>query len=308
MKQALLIFGFSAVIASSLVISSPSSAKTVKACDEEWKANKATIQASGKKKKDFITECRAETASTESPAAQAAPAETPNSSATTPRTRSAKTLRACAAEWTANKETLQASGKTRKDFVVECRAGTETTAAATTAPSAGMTPTAGKKTVKACEADWKANKAAIQASGKKKTDFMTECRAEPGSTETAAQAPQSKPAEQPKPEVATQSTTTAQPKSAAAPQPTTPAQPRSEATKAPAPQAPTASLATGQFTTEADAKSHCPGDTVVWANTRSRVYHYATSRRYGHTKLGAFMCEKETAAAGMRAAKRERRL
>ncbi len=64
MKQALLIFGFAAVIASSLVISSPSSAKTVKACDEEWKANKATIQASGKKKKDFITECRAETAST----------------------------------------------------------------------------------------------------------------------------------------------------------------------------------------------------------------------------------------------------
>jgi hypothetical protein len=59
---------------------------------------------------------------------------------------------------------------------------------------------------------------------------------------------------------------------------------------------------------EADAKSHCPGDTVVWANTRSRVYHYATSRRYGHTKLGAYMCEKETAAAGMRAAKRERRL
>ena len=232
MKQALLIFGFSAVIASSLVISSPSSAKTVKACDEEWKANKATIQASGKKKKDFITECRAETASTEpsaAPAAQATPAETPNSSATAPRSGSAKTLRACAAEWMANKESLQAGGKTRKDFITECRAGTETTAAATTAPSPGMTPsaapTAGKKTVKACEADWKANKAAIQASGKKKTDFMTECRAEPGSTQTAAPAPQPKPAEQPKPEVATapQSPTTAQPKSAAAPQSTTPA-------------------------------------------------------------------------------------
>jgi len=303
MKQALLIYGFSAFIASSLVISSPASAKTVKACEEDWKANKATIQASGKKKKDFITECRADTASAEpsaAPAAQAAPAETPNSSATAPRARSAKTSRACAAEWTANKESLQAGGKTRKDFITECRAGAETTAAATTAPSAGMTPSAtpttGKKTVKACEADWKANKAAIQASGKKKTDFMTECRAEPGSTQTAAPAPQTKPAEQPKPEVAT------------APQSTTPAQPRSESTQAPAPQAPTASLATGQFTSEADAKSHCPGDTVVWANTRSRIYHYPTSRRYGHTKLGAYMCEKETAAAGIRAAKRERRL
>ena len=328
MKQALLIYGFSAFIASSLLISSPASAKTVKACEEEWKANKVTIQASGKKKKDFITVCRAETASTEpsaAPAAQATPAETPNSPATASPTRSAKTLRACAAEWMANKESLQASGKTRKDFITECRAGAETTAAATAAPSAGMTPsaapTAGKKTVKACEAEWKANKAAIQASGKKKTDFMTECRAEPGSTQTAAPAPQSQPAEQPKPEVAAapqstttaqpksaavpQSTTTAQPKSAAAPPSTTPAQPRSEAT---APQSPTASLATGQFTSEADAKSHCPGDTVVWANTRSRVYHYASSRRYGHTKLGAYMCEKETAAAGMRAAKRERRL
>jgi hypothetical protein len=303
MKKALLIYGFSAVIASSLFISSPSSAKTVKACEEEWKANKTTIQASGKKKKDFITECRAETASTEPSAAPATPpaqAGTSNSPATASPTRSAKTLRACAAEWMANKESLQAGGKTRKDFITECRAGTETTAAATTAPSVGMTPSAaptpGKKTVKACEAEWKANKPAIQASGKKKTDFMTECRAEPGSTQTAAPAPQSKPAEQPKPEVAT------------VPQSTTTAQPRSEATTAPAPQAPTASLAAGQFTTEADAKSHCPGDTVVWANTRSRVYHYASSRRYGHTKLGAFMCEKETAAAGMRAAKRERRL
>ena len=287
MKKALLIYGFSAVIASSLLISSPSFAKTIKVCEEEWKANKATIQASGKKKKDFVTECRAETASTEPSAVPAAPpaqAGTSNSPATASPTRSAKTLRACAAEWMANKENLQAGGKTRKDFITECRAGTETTAAATTAPSGGMTPSAtpsaGKKTVKACEADWKANKAAIQASGKKKTDFMTECRAEPGSTQAAAPAPESKPAEQTKPEVATapQSTTPAQPKSEAAPQPksaavpqsTTPEQPRSTATTAPAPQSPTGSLATGQFTTEADAKSHCPGDTVVWANTRSR--------------------------------------
>ncbi len=240
MKQALLSYGFAAVIASSLLITSPSSAKTVKACEDEWKTNKSTLQASGKKRKDFITECRAETASAEpaaAPAAQPAPAETSNSSAAPPRTRFAKTLRACGAEWIANKETLQASGKTRKDFITECRAGTETTAAAT-APSEGMTPgtapAAGKKTAKACEADWKANKASIQASGKKKTDFMTECRAEPASTQTAAApAPQPAPAQQPKSEVAAapRSAPAAEPKSevARAPKSATAAEPKSEA-------------------------------------------------------------------------------
>ena len=334
MKQTLLICGFSAVLAASLLISSPSSAKTVKACEDEWKANKSTIQASGKKKTDFMTECRAETASTEpatAPAAQAAPAASSNPSAAAPRARSAKTIRACAAEWTANKASLEASGKTRKDFITECRAGTETTAAAT--PSTGMTPrtarAAGRKTVKACEAEWKANKASIQASGKKKTDFMTECRVEPTSTQAAAPAPQPAPAQEPKSEVAAapQSTTAAptstqaaapapqpapaqQPKSdvAAAPQSTTAAQPKSEATAAPASREPTPSLVSGQFTTESEAKTHCPSDTVVWANTRSRIYHYASSRIYGHTKMGAYMCEKETAAAGIRAAKREKRL
>ncbi len=301
MKQALLICGFSAVLAASLLISSPSSAKTVKACEDEWTSNKSTIQASGKKKTDFMTECRAETASTEpatAPAAQAAPAASSNPSAAAPRARSAKTIRACAAEWTANKASLEATGKTRRDFITECRAGTETTAAAT--PSTGMTPrmarAAGKKTVKACDAEWKANKASIQASGKKKTDFMTECRAEPTSTQAAAPAPQPAPTQEPKSEVA------------AAPQSTTAAQPKSEATAAPASHEPTASLVSGQFTTESEAKTHCPSDTVVWANTRSRIYHYASSRTYGHTKKGAYMCEKETAAAGIRAAKREKRL
>lgn len=313
MKKTLLVYGLSAIVASSLLISSPSFAKTVKVCEEEWKANKATIQASGKRKTDFMTVCRAETVSTEpSTAAPTAQAETPSSPATASPAHSAKTLRECAAEWTANKESLQASGKTRKDFIVDCRGGTETTAARTTEPSAGMTPSTppatGKKTVKACEEDWKANKAAIQASGKRKTDFMTECRAGTASTQTAAPAPQPAPAEQPKPDVATapQSTAPAQPKSAETPTPA--AQPRSEANAAPTPQTPTASLAAGQFTSEVDAKTHCPGDTIVWANTRSRIYHYASSRRYGHTKAGAYMCEKETAAAGIRAAKRERRL
>jgi hypothetical protein len=63
----------------------------------------------------------------------------------------------------------------------------------------------------------------------------------------------------------------------------------------------------GQFSSEAEAKSHCPGDIVVWANTGTKVYHYAGNATYGKTKRGAFMCEKETSAAGIRAARNENR-
>ncbi len=59
--------------------------------------------------------------------------------------------------------------------------------------------------------------------------------------------------------------------------------------------------------TESEAKSHCPGDTVVWANTRSKVYHFAGTPTYGNTKRGAYMCEKDTVAAGIRSAKNEKR-
>ena len=91
----------------------------------------------------------------------------------------------------------------------------------------------------------------------------------------------------------------------AAPKPTT-TERKSEAS-APPPTASTTLTAAGEFRTEAEAKAHCPGDTVVWANTRSKIYHYASSWRYGRTKIGAYMCEKETTTAGIRAAKREKR-
>jgi hypothetical protein len=50
----------------------------------------------------------------------------------------------------------------------------------------------------------------------------------------------------------------------------------------------------------------CPADTVVWVKLDSKIYHYSTNRNYGHTKSGAYMCEKDTAAAGVRAAKNEK--
>jgi hypothetical protein len=145
-----------------------------------------------------------------------------------------------------------------------------------------------QKTVKQCNEEWKANKTAIQASGKKKADFITECRA---GEATAA----------PGGAAAGKSAT---PPSAATTQPPAGAKPTTSTTTART-GAGTA-IGAGQFTTEAQAKTHCPGDTVVWANLDSKIYHFSGNKNYGNTKSGAYMCEKETAAAGVRAAKNEK--
>jgi hypothetical protein len=47
----------------------------------------------------------------------------------------------------------------------------------------------------------------------------------------------------------------------------------------------------------------CPGDTVVWVNTRSGVYHYRGERYFGSTKQGKFICEKAARAEGDRPTK-----
>ncbi len=65
-------------------------------------------------------------------------------------------------------------------------------------------------------------------------------------------------------------------------------------------------LARGQYPTEAEAKAGCPGDGVVWVNLRSKISHEPGSRSYGATQAGAYMCEKESAAAGFRAGKTAR--
>jgi hypothetical protein len=62
-------------------------------------------------------------------------------------------------------------------------------------------------------------------------------------------------------------------------------------------------LTKGQYAIEAEAKTNCRNDTVVWVNQRSMVYHDSSSKSYGATKTGAYMCQKDSIAGGFRAPK-----
>lgn len=70
--------------------------------------------------------------------------------------------------------------------------------------------------------------------------------------------------------------------SSPAPAPT-PRQPRSQTTDA-----------------QSSAGISCPGDKVVWVNTRSHIYHFEGERYFGHTKSGKFMCERAADSQGDR--------
>jgi hypothetical protein len=232
----------------------------------------------------------------------------------------AKTAKDCTAEWRADKAGMQARGVTEKAYVEQCKAGASPTAVApppkptavTPAPSAAPTQTSGsptQKTAKDCIAEWRADKAGMQARGVTERAYVEQCRA--GGVAPTATAPESKPTT-PAPAPAPA------PKQAAPASPPTPAQPAQKSapttTAAPSPapaQQPSATkggatLEAGQFADEASAKSRCPSDTVVWVNLPSKVYHFAGTKSYGATKRGAYMCEKEAIAAEDRASKTER--
>jgi len=202
-----------------------------------------------------------------------------------------KTVKACQEEWRADKAANQAKGITEKAYVAQCRGGGATAqpAATPTSPAASPQPASGRKTVKACQEEWRADKAANQAKGITEKAYVVQCRA----GGTAAQSPPSAPAAQ------TPAATPAAPPSAPSASTTT--------KPAPAPAASAAPTGQNQFSSEAEAKGHCPSDTVVWVNLTSKIYHYAGYRSYGTTKNGAYMCERDTTAQGMRASKNEKR-
>jgi hypothetical protein len=216
-----------------------------------------------------------------------------------------KTAKACTEEWRADKANFQAKGITQKAYVADCRAGTASAPAAApaTAPTAAapaprpMAPSpaatnVGQKTAKACVEEWRADKANFQTKGITEKAYVADCRAGTASAPAAAPAPAP---------------------TAAAPEAPAPPAPRpTAAAPTQAPAAPTTRAApsgspsgAGQFATEAEAKATCPADTVVWVNLTSKIYHFSDTRYYGTTKNGAYMCERDTAAKGMHAAKNE---
>jgi hypothetical protein len=206
-----------------------------------------------------------------------------------------KTVKACQDEWRANKEANQAAGVTEKAYVDKCRGGvtaqqpaaTPTAAKPAAAPAPGAAPAAAQKTAKQCQEEWRANKERYQAASVTEKAYVDKCRA--GETIALPAAP---------------------PAPTAAPGPTPASAPAAKPAAAPAakpaPTAATAPTGTNEFSVEAQAKARCPTDTVIWANLKSKIYHFSGSKDYGATKEGAYMCEKDALAQGVRAAKNEK--
>ena len=69
---------------------------------------------------------------------------------------------------------------------------------------------------------------------------------------------------------------------------------------------PSTAVSSNESRTEAQAKARCPSHTVVWANLKSKVYHFTGTNGYAKTKSGAYMCEKDATAQGFRASKGEK--
>jgi hypothetical protein len=294
-------------LAFSIFISTGASAKTAKDCKAEWQADKAGMQSRGVTQKTYIEQCKGGTEPTAA-APAAKPVEAPAPAQAT--TAGSKTAKACKEEWQADKAGMKARGVTQRAYVEQCRGGSTPVVAAPQAapPAAAPSPTgtsSSQKTTKECIAEWRADKAGMQARGVTQKAYVEQCRA--GEAAPSAAAPEPGP-------------TAAAP----VPAPTRPAPTATEAAPAPAPQRPaptttatptptqqptaprsTASLEAGQFADEASAKGRCPADTVVWVNLPSKIYHFAGTRSYGTTKRGAYMCEKEAIAAENRASKTE---
>jgi hypothetical protein len=144
-----------------------------------------------------------------------------------------------------------------------------------------------QKTIRACQEEWRANKAANQANGITEKSYVEQCRADGAPSQPIAAPVAPPPARTAAP--------TPNPPTPAAPGPAPAATaPPIRRTPAAGPAAPAQStpLGTNQFATEAQ-KARCPSDTVVWANIKSHIYHFSGSRNYGTTKNGAYILSWE---------------
>jgi hypothetical protein len=204
-----------------------------------------------------------------------------------------KTAKACAEEWRANKAENQAKKITEKAYVAQCRAGAESSVPSAPSATVPRPTTTTEKTAKACAEEWRANKSENQTKKITEKEYVAQCR-----TGGVVSRPTLPPPTDARP-------------TAPGPAESTKTSPPSRNTIAPTARStgtPTASpTGAGQYSTEAQAKIMCLTDTVVWVNLSSKIYHFSGHKDYGHTKSGAYMCQKSAEAAGTRAAKNEKR-
>jgi hypothetical protein len=119
---------FSIIIFSGLVFSvTPSFAqqKTIKACEEEWRANKAANEAAKITEKDYVAKCRADSAkpaaATPAPAATKMSAPAAAKKPADPQEAEHARERACGADWKAAKAGGKvAAGMTWPKYWSEC--------------------------------------------------------------------------------------------------------------------------------------------------------------------------------------------
>src|SRR3954452_24812575 len=145
----------------------------------------------------------------------------------------AKTAKDCTGEWRADKAGMQARGVTEKSYVEQCKGGAEPTVAAPAVKPAEIAPpavprqttTTGSKTTKDCIAEWRADKAGMQARGVTERAYVEQCKS--GGAMPSA------------------TTTEPKPTTAAPPPPSRPAPTATQAVPAPAPQRPAPTTATG---------------------------------------------------------------
>jgi hypothetical protein len=205
-----------------------------------------------------------------------------------------KAASACVKEWRAAKADFQKKGVTQKAYVEQCRGSTDT--ARTAGPNESKkssrsareternaaSPVDGTKTAKACRDEWRADKANFQIKGVTEKSYIAGCRG--GQTGSTANQPAADGTSSTSrwTDIFRQNETTG-----------TRTQPGVRTQ--------------GQYQGEAEARARCNGDTVVWANLDSKIYHFAGKKPYGHTKQGAFMCEREAMSQGIRASKSEDR-
>jgi hypothetical protein len=54
------------------------------------------------------------------------------------------------------------------------------------------------------------------------------------------------------------------------------------------------------FRYESQAQRHCPGDTIVWLDFKTRRYYQKGQRRYAWGFTGSFVCRNEARDSGYR--------